>query len=54
MVRVSARNAKQQRVLDDDGKPERHQQHVAVLAMRGRADDEALQGVAECEEDRRQ
>ena len=44
----------EQRVLDDDGEPERHQQHVAVVAMRGRPDDEALQAVAEREEGRRQ
>ena len=44
----------EQRVLDHDREPERHQQDVAVLAMRGRADDEALQAVAEQEEQRRE
>ena len=44
----------EQRVLDDDGDAERHQQHVAVIAVRGRTDDEALQRVAEREEGRRQ
>ena len=44
----------EQRVLDDDGEAERHQQDVAVLAVRGRADDEALQAVAEHEKQRRQ
>ena len=37
----------EQRVLDDDGEAERDQQDVAVLAVGGRADDEALQAVAE-------
>ena len=44
----------EQRVFDDDGEAERHQQHVAVIAMRRRADDEALQGIAEREEYRRE
>ena len=54
MVRVSARKRVEQRVLDHDREAERHQQDVAVLAVRGRADDEALQAVAEQEEQRRQ
>ena len=44
----------EQRVLDDDGDAERDQQHVAVIAVRGGADDEALQRIAEREECRRQ
>ena len=44
----------EQRVLDHHRKPERHQQDVAVLAVRGRADDEALQAVAQREEQRRE
>ena len=44
----------EQRVLDHDGEAERHQQDVVVLAVRGRADDEALQAIAEREEQRRQ
>ena len=44
----------EQRVLDHDGEAERHQQDVAVLAMRGGADDEALQAIAKPEEQRRQ
>ena len=34
--------------------PERDQQHVAVIAMRGRTDDETLQRVAKPEKNRRQ
>src|SRR5262249_22200984 len=41
-----------QHVLDHHREPERHQQNVAVLAVRGRADDEALQAVSEHEEQR--
>ena len=52
-ARVGAKGV-EQRVLDHDGEAERHQQDVAVLAVRGRADDEALQRVAEQEEQRRQ
>ena len=44
----------EQCVLDDDREPERDQQHVAVVAMRRRADDKALQAIAEREEHRRQ
>ena len=47
-ARVGAKGV-EQRVLDHDRKPERHQQDVAVLAMRGWPDDEALQAVAEAE-----
>ena len=52
-ARVGAK-AVEQRILDDDGEPERHQQDVSVFAVRGRADDEALQPVAQQEEQRRQ
>ena len=52
-ARVGAERV-EQRVLDHDREAERHQQDVAVLAMRGRADDEALQPVAEQEEQRRE
>src|SRR5262249_60387077 len=34
-----------QHVLDHHREPERHQQNIAVLAVRGRADDEALQAI---------
>ena len=44
----------EQRVLDHDGDAERHQQHVAIVAVRGRTDDETLQRVAKDEERRRQ
>ena len=52
-ARVGAKGV-EQRVLDDDREAERDQQDVAVLAVRGRADDEALQPIAEQEEQRRQ
>ena len=48
-ARVGAESV-EQGVLDDDGEAERDQKDVAVLAVRGRADDEALQHVAEHEE----
>ena len=44
----------QQRILDDDRKPERHQEDVAIVAVAGRADDKALQGITEPEKQRRQ
>ena len=44
----------EQRILDDDREAERHQEDVAILAVRGRADDEALQAIAQQEEQRRE
>ena len=44
----------QQRILDDDREPERHQKDVAIVAVAGRADDKALQRVAEPEKQHRQ
>ena len=44
----------EKRVLDEHSKPQRYQQHVAVVAMRSRADDEPLQRVAEREESGRE
>ena len=52
-ARVRAKGV-EQRVLDDHREPERHQQDVAVLAVRGRSDDEALQHVAQAEKQRRE
>ena len=43
-----------QRVLDHDRKSERDQKKVAVLAMRRRPDDKALQRIAGREKQRRQ
>ncbi len=44
----------EQRILDNDREPERHQQDVAIVAVAGRADDKALQNVAEPEKQQRQ
>ena len=50
-ARVGAKRV-EERILDHDREPERDQQDVAVLAARGRPDDEALQAVAEREKQR--
>ncbi len=42
----------EQRVLDAYRQSERDQQHVAIVAMRGGTDDEALQHIAEREKER--
>ena len=52
-ARVGAER-EQQRVLNDHRKPQRHQQHVAIIAVRGRTDDEALQRIADAKKGRRQ
>ncbi len=44
----------EERVLDHDREPERHQQDVAVLAVGGRPDHEPLQGIADKKEQGRQ
>ena len=40
----------QKRIFDDDSDAKSDEQHVAVIAMRSRTDDEALQGVADRKE----
>ena len=49
MVRVSARNAYSSTFSMMTAMPKCHQQHVAVVTMRSRTDEEALQGIAEHE-----
>ena len=44
----------EKRVFDQHRQAKRHQQHGALVAARSRADHQALQGVAEAEERRRQ
>src|SRR5262249_19150221 len=41
-----------QRILDDDGKTEGHQQGIAILAVRGWANNETLQRITKPEEQR--
>jgi hypothetical protein len=52
-ARIRAKGV-EQRVLDDHREPERHQEDVAILAVRGRSDDEALQAIAQQEKQRRE
>ena len=42
----------EQHVFDHHREPERHQENIAILSVRGRTDDEALQAVAQHEEHR--
>ncbi len=37
----------EQRILDDDSKPERHQQDVAIISACGGTDDQPLQAISE-------
>ena len=52
-ARIGAKGI-EQHVLDHHREPERHQQDVAVLAVGGRTNDEALQAVTQREEQRRE
>ncbi len=55
MVRAyRAGNAANSRFRDDDGQAQGHPKDVAVIAMAGGADDEALRGIAQSEEGQRQ